>query len=94
MMNELSQLPRLIPLGDSDGAYCDLETGECSPATTREDSAKVAVDPVCKMEVAVATAQYKSSFQGQIYYFCSTDCLKAFEKEPQRYLAGESRPAL
>ncbi|MGD0707932.1 MAG: YHS domain-containing protein [Anaerolineaceae bacterium] len=93
-MSEHSQLPQLIPLGGSDGAYCDLETGECYPATTSENSAQVAVDPVCKMEVAIATAQYTTSFQGQTYYFCSMDCLKAFEKEPQRYLTGESRPSL
>ena len=94
MKSELSQLPQLIPLGGSDGAYCDLETGECYPATTSEDSAKTAVDPVCKMEVAIATAQYKTSFQGQTYYFCSTACLQAFEIEPQRYLAGEPHPSL
>jgi len=29
----------------------------------------------------------KSEYQGQTYYFCSVGCKKAFDKEPQQYLA-------
>jgi len=88
-MNDLSKLPKLIPLKSGDGAYCDLETGECYPATTGKDSATVTVGPVCNMEVKVETAQHKAKLQGQTYYFCSADCQQAFEREPLRYLAGK-----
>ncbi|HTX79787.1 MAG TPA: YHS domain-containing protein [Longilinea sp.] len=93
-MNELSKLPKLIPLNEGDGAYCDVETGECYPATSHQDSAPVAVDPVCKTEIGVKTARHKIEYQRQTYYFCSLDCREAFEKEPQRYLASETRASV
>jgi YHS domain-containing protein len=49
----------------------------------------MAVDPVCKMEVdekkAAATAEYK----GKKYYFCAVGCKKAFEENPEKYLAKQ-----
>ena len=44
-------------------------------------------DVVCGMDIDPATAAGKSEYQGQIYYFCSTGCKKAFDKEPQKYVA-------
>lgn len=43
------------------------------------------IDPVCKMEVDPATAQWKSEYKGKTYYFCSPGCKAAFEKEPEKY---------
>ena len=45
-----------------------------------------AVDPICGMSVAVATAEHRSEFEGQTYYFCCAGCKHSFDKEPQRYL--------
>ncbi|HEX2912414.1 MAG TPA: YHS domain-containing protein [Chloroflexia bacterium] len=45
-----------------------------------------AIDPVCKMTVDTATAQHKSEYQGQTYYFCAPGCKKSFDKEPEKYL--------
>jgi len=55
-------------------------------------------DPVCGMAVDTATAQYRSIFQGQTYYFCSAECRQTFEANPARYAAraaaqGEGSPA-
>jgi YHS domain-containing protein len=47
-------------------------------------------DPVCGMEIDPKTAAGKSDYQGQTYYFCSLGCKKAFDKDPQKYLKGES----
>lgn len=47
------------------------------------------IDPVCKMEVDPATAEWKSEYKGKMYYFCSPGCKRSFEKDPQKYL-GES----
>ncbi|HEY9152206.1 MAG TPA: YHS domain-containing protein [Anaerolineales bacterium] len=44
------------------------------------------IDPVCKMEVEVATAQWKSEYKGKIYYFCAPGCKRSFDKEPEKYL--------
>jgi len=49
----------------------------------------MAVDPVCKMQVDEAKAQFKSEYKGQTYYFCAPGCKKAFDKEPEKYLKGE-----
>ena len=43
-------------------------------------------DPVCDMDVDPKTAAGKSEYQAQTYYFCSVDCKKAFDKEPQKYV--------
>lgn len=47
-----------------------------------------ATDPVCHMTVNTETAQHKSEYQGNTYYFCSPGCKKSFEKEPEKYTGG------
>ncbi|HXW94319.1 MAG TPA: YHS domain-containing protein [Nitrososphaerales archaeon] len=43
-------------------------------------------DPVCRMMVDELTVQLKSEHNGQIYYFCSSGCKAAFDKDPHRYV--------
>ncbi len=43
-------------------------------------------DPVCGMYVDPAVTKFKTVYRGQIYYFCSHHCKKAFEKDPDYYL--------
>ncbi len=50
----------------------------------------MAIDPVCGMTVDEKTAQYKTDYKGNTYYFCSPGCKKEFESEPEKYL--KSRP--
>lgn len=47
----------------------------------------MAIDPVCKMEVDEATAQWTSEYEGQTYYFCSPGCKRSFDEDPEKYLA-------
>lgn len=47
-------------------------------------------DPVCGMEIDPKTAAGKTEYQGQTYYFCSTGCKKAFDKEPQKYVGTQA----
>jgi YHS domain-containing protein len=44
-------------------------------------------DPVCGMDVDPKATSQTSTYQGQTSYFCSTGCKKAFDKEPQKYVA-------
>lgn len=44
------------------------------------------IDPVCGMEIDPKTAAGKSEYQGQTYYFCSSGCKQAFDKEPEKYV--------
>ena len=45
----------------------------------------VAVDPICKMNVAENDAKYTSVYDGKKFYFCSAACKQQFEKNPQKY---------
>jgi YHS domain-containing protein len=42
-------------------------------------------DPVCGMRVDENTAQSKTQYQGQTYSFCSDECRRQFEKNPEQY---------
>jgi Cu+-exporting ATPase len=46
-------------------------------------------DPVCGMEVTYQTAQARSEYDGQTYYFCSLDCKEQFDRDPERYVAEQ-----
>ncbi|HXF61054.1 MAG TPA: YHS domain-containing protein [Caldilineaceae bacterium] len=47
-------------------------------------------DVVCGMMVDTETAQHKSEYQGQTYYFCAAGCKRAFDQNPEKYLGTES----
>jgi len=50
---------------------------------------QMAIDPVCKMEVKESEAAATSEYKGKKYYFCAEACKKAFDKNPEKYLAPE-----
>lgn len=79
----------LIKLGiGNSGNYCDPFTGECYSNTQTENQMATKIDPICKMEVEVDTAQYISEYKGEKYYFCSAGCQKEFEENPANYILG------
>jgi xanthine dehydrogenase accessory factor len=50
----------------------------------------IAIDPVCHMEVDIATARYKTDLDGVTYYFCAASCKARFLKRPHDYLSPAS----
>jgi len=44
------------------------------------------VDPVCGMAVDKSLAADTLDFEGQTYYFCSSNCKEKFVASPMRYL--------
>ncbi len=52
-----------------------------------EEVTKMAIDPVCKMEVSPDTAAAVSQYKGKKYYFCAVGCKKAFDENPEKYLS-------
>ncbi len=50
----------------------------------------MAKDPVCGMQVNEASAPAKIDYGGKTYYFCSSACKAAFDKNPEKY-ASQSR---
>jgi Cu+-exporting ATPase len=47
---------------------------------------KSAVDPVCGMDVEVASARYSTIFGGKTYYFCNEGFKNTFEKNPTQFI--------
>jgi len=48
---------------------------------------EVAIDPVCGMEVDVATARHRTEHAGTDYLFCAAGCQRHFEADPAKFLA-------
>ncbi|MGH9839679.1 MAG: YHS domain-containing protein [Blastocatellia bacterium] len=42
-------------------------------------------DPVCGMQIDDQKASAKSQYQGTDYYFCSADCNRKFDQQPEQY---------
>jgi P-type Cu+ transporter len=47
-------------------------------------------DPVCGMNVNVATAKHIHEHEGTKYYFCCASCREKFKGNPTRYLSGSA----
>jgi xanthine dehydrogenase accessory factor len=45
---------------------------------TPVEARELAIDPICGMQVDVATARWTAERDGQTYYFCAPGCRKAF----------------
>jgi Cu+-exporting ATPase len=48
-------------------------------------------DPVCGMMIERADAVGQARVGGQSYYFCSQECLRAFQADPGRYVTETER---
>jgi xanthine dehydrogenase accessory factor len=48
-------------------------------------SERLAADPVCGMDVEVASDSQRTEHDGQSYYFCSAGCRAVFGQDPSRY---------
>jgi Cu+-exporting ATPase len=47
-----------------------------------------ATDPVCGMAVEPAAAAGQAAYEGRTYFFCSAHCLRKFQADPGKYVAG------
>ncbi len=54
--------------------------------------AGAAPDPVCGMQVDVATAAASLVHEGTRYHFCSIGCFDKFRSHPERYISGKAPP--
>lgn len=48
-------------------------------------------DPVCKMDVDEKTAVAHSDYAGDVYFFCSEECKRRFDADPERYVSRTER---
>jgi YHS domain-containing protein len=47
---------------------------------------QMTTDPVCGMRIDEQESEFQTMFAGRKYFFCSEDCRKEFENEPEEYL--------
>jgi Cu+-exporting ATPase len=57
----------------------------------RKGGTRMAIDPVCKMEVKESEAAATSEYEGKKYYFCNVTCKKAFDQDPEKYLVEKKK---
>jgi len=60
-------------------------SGVFEPAAATASAPGEAIDPVCRMKVAIATTKFFTDHDGERMYFCSPACKKTFEEEPAAY---------
>jgi YHS domain-containing protein len=60
-------------------------------STLGENKMAMQTDPVCGMQVDDQKATAKSQFQGTNYYFCSDECKRKFDQQPQQYASKAGR---
>ena len=46
----------------------------------------MATDPVCGMQVEESQAPAQSQYEGQTYFFCSVECKRTFDEDPEQYV--------
>jgi xanthine dehydrogenase accessory factor len=86
----LSVLAEIVQWRRRGSANAAIETGmfhETQPEAALHPEME-ATDPVCGMTVEIATAQFKTDYNGQTYYFCARGCQRSFEAEPKKYLVA------
>ena len=59
--------------------------GQPTPAAA-EAAPAIAIDPVCHMEVRIATARHTADVGGVTYYFCCAGCKSRFVKQPHEFV--------
>ena len=57
------------------------------PSTpTRKGANTMTIDPVCGMDVDENNPEFVTKFAGKKYVFCSENCQKDFEEQPEDYV--------
>jgi YHS domain-containing protein len=49
-------------------------------------------DPVCGMKVDDQKAAAKSQYKGTTYIFCSDECKRKFEQQPEQFVGKTRQP--
>jgi xanthine dehydrogenase accessory factor len=85
----LSIMAEIVQLRRSTQAADDWSSSAAEETSELEAVSGVAIDPVCHMEVKIATAKYTYDYEGKTYYFCAPGCKRSFSKNPQAYQTAQ-----
>jgi xanthine dehydrogenase accessory factor len=58
------------------------------PVAAATPASAEAIDPICGMSVAIATARHRAEHAGREYLFCCAGCREKFLAAPERYAAA------
>jgi Cu+-exporting ATPase len=73
------------------GRFKTGDSRETEITKIEEPESGIAIDPICKMEVEVATADLYSDYKGNRYYFCAPYCKTTFDQDPAKYAIDEKK---
>ncbi|MFQ5910343.1 MAG: heavy metal translocating P-type ATPase [Thermoplasmata archaeon] len=76
-----SLLKRYVPEVKRNGMEYEMQESHLHEKEVK----KVAVDPICHMEVDPANAAGNVEYKGKTYYFCAVGCMKRFQEDPEKY---------
>jgi Cu+-exporting ATPase len=71
------------------GNCCSREAGALAPVSP----IGTARDPVCGMNVTIATAKHRHSHEGREFFFCNSRCREKFQANPGHFLEPQPAPA-
>ncbi|MEM7538037.1 MAG: XdhC family protein [Chloroflexota bacterium] len=57
----------------------EVESASCCGDSVSAGTPLVAIDPICQMEVTIATAMHKSEIDGEMVYFCCAGCQQRYD---------------
>jgi YHS domain-containing protein len=61
-----------------------LQSSERKKLSTRE--VVMTKDPVCGMNIDEKAAEFQTQVAGKKYFFCSEECKKEFQENPEDYV--------
>lgn len=83
----LAEIVQVRPSQALEDAQPERIADRSAPAAETSDPSLfvTAIDPVCNMDVEVATARYTAKVGGKTYYFCCAQCRTSFTKDPAQF---------
>ena len=90
ILAEIVQRRRQYSVSNSLVSNSPREASNLQLPITNNELPTEALDPVCGMMVEIATAHFRSEYNGNIYYFCSAGCKRSFDKEQGKYIQPET----
>lgn len=64
----------------------------CCENRTETKNTGAHIDPVCGMELETVNMKLVADYNGRKYYFCAEDCMKEFNRHPDRCLDAKPTP--
>jgi Cu+-exporting ATPase len=80
------RLRRFKPPAITAGPPAKRRVAHVPSKTARKEVKRMAVDPVCKMEVDEEQAAAQYEYKGKKYYFCAAGCKERFAEDPEKYI--------